>query len=129
MYIYDNFVVNTTDMGNFKVEMHADDEYAKTTIIISRKEIEGLVNNSNVDCEMIAILIAIIRYQRAYAFKNDGQDTTKDITLTETFKTKMLVVLENYSIEYLIEIFKDMKYSSVMGIFYRPTAELLDYLK
>ena len=128
MYIYDNFVVNTTDRDNFKVEMYSDDEYAKTTIIISRKEIEGLVN-SNVDCEMIAILIAIIRYQRAYAFKNDGQDVTKDITLTKTFKTKMLVVLENYSIEYLIEIFKDMKYSSVMGIFDRPTAEILVYLE
>mgnify|MGYP004523938171 CR=1 FL=1 len=130
MYIYDDFVVNTTEQGNFKVEMYSDDLNTKTTVRISRKEIEAY-ESSNVDSEMIAIFVAIIRLMRMDSFKvnkDEFEGFVKDITLSRDFKTKFLHLLRTCSIEYLIEMIKDMKYSEMVYMFDLEISELIQYL-
>lgn len=130
MYIYDDFVVNTTKHGNFKVEMYSDDEDTRTTVRISRKEIE-FYESSNVDPEMIVISVAIIKFMRMNSFKvikDEFEGVEKDITLSENFKRKFLQLLKTGSIEYLIEKFKDMKYSEMTKIFKMDVSDIKGYL-
>lgn len=119
MYIYDDFVVNITEQGNFKVEMYSNDEDTRTTVRISRKEIE-VYESSNVDPEMIAIFVAIIKFMRMNSFKvvkDEFEGVEKDITLSENFKRKFSQLLKTCSIEYLIEMLKGMKYSEMVEMF------------
>ena len=130
MYIYDDFVVNTTKHDNFKVEMYFDDEDTRTTVRISRKEIE-FYESSNVDPEMIVIFVAIIKFMRMNSFKvikDEFEGVEKDITLSENFKRKLLQLLKTVSIEYLIEKFKDMKYSEMIKMFKMDFSDIKGYL-
>ena len=130
MYIYDDFVVYTTKNGNFKVEMYSNDENAKTIVRINRKEIE-VYKDINVDPEMIAILIAIIKFMRMDSFKVDRdvlEGFVEDITISKNFKRKVTCLLETWSIEYLIEMLESMKYSEMVDMFNLETSELFSYL-
>lgn len=130
MYIYDDFVVYTTKNGNFKVEMYSNDENAKTIVRINRKEIE-VYEDINVDPEMIAILIAIIKFMRMDSFKVDRdvlEGFVEDITISKNFKRKVTCLLETWSIEYLIEMLESMKYSEMVDMFNLETSELFSYL-
>ena len=130
MYIYDDFVVYTTKNGNFKVEMYSNDENAKTIVRINRKEIE-VYEDINVDPEMIAILIAIIKFMRMDSFKVDRdvlEGFVEDITISKNFKRKVTCLLETWSIEYLIEMLESMKYSEMVDMFNLETSELLRYI-
>ena len=130
MYIYDDFVVYTTKNGNFKVEMYSNDENAKTIVRINRKEIE-VYEDINVDPEMIAILIAIIKFMRMDSFKVDRdvlEGFVEDITISKNFKRKVTCLLETWSIEYLIEMLESMKYSEMVDMFNLETSELFSYI-
>ena len=130
MYIYDDFVVYTTKNGNFKVEMYSNDENAKTIVRINRKEIE-VYEDINVDPEMIAILIAIIKFMRMDSFKVDRdvlEGFVEDITISKNFKRKVTCLLETWSIEYLIEMLESMKYSEMVDMFNLETSEFFSYL-
>ena len=130
MYIYDDFVVYPTKNGNFKVEMYSNDENAKTIVRINRKEIE-VYEDINVDPEMIAILIAIIKFMRMDSFKVDRdvlEGFVEDITISKNFKRKVTCLLETWSIEYLIEMLESMKYSEMVDMFNLETSELFSYL-
>ena len=116
-FIYCNYYI--TEQGNFKVEMYSNDEDTRTTVRISRKEIE-VYESSNVDPEMIAIFVAIIKFMRMNSFKvvkDEFEGVEKDITLSENFKRKFSQLLKTYSIEYLIEMLKGMKYSEMVEMF------------
>lgn len=130
MYIYNDFVVNTTEQGNFKVEMYSNDEDTRTTVRISRAEIE-VYENSNVDLEMIAIFVAIIRFMRIDSFKankDESEGFVRDITLSKNFKRKFSYLLKTWSIEYLIEMLKDMKYSEMIEMFELEIPSITKYL-
>ena len=130
MYIYDDFVVYTTKNGNFKVEMYSNDGNTKTIVRINRKEIE-VYEDINVDPEMIAILIAIIKFMRMDSFKVDRdalEGFVADITISKNFKRKVTCLLKTWSIEYLIEMLENMKYSEMVEMFNLETSDLSNYL-
>lgn len=128
MYIYGDFVVDKTRKGNFKVVMYSSDEDARTIVRISRDEVEELLSD-NIDDEMIAILIAIIRFMRIYSFKeNSNEEFVADITKTKKFKRKLLSVLDVCSIEHLIETFEDVKYSEIVEVFDKRASEIIEYI-
>ena len=110
--------------------MYSDDEDTRTTVRISRKEIE-FYESSKVDPEMIVIFVAIIKFMRMNSFKvikDEFEGVEKDITLSENFKRKFLQLLKTGSIEYLIEKFKDMKYSEMTKMFKMDVSDIKGYL-
>ena len=67
LYIYENYVVKTAKGGNFEVTLNFGDEDSEAKVIVN-KDIEKFVNE-NAEIEMVAIIIAIIKFARIYSRK------------------------------------------------------------
>ena len=126
MYIYENYVVKTAKGGNFEVTLNFGDEDSEAKVIVN-KDIEKFVNE-NAEIEMVAIIIAIIKFARIYSRKEDGREKIgKDITRTEEFETKFLKVINTFPFEYLEEKFNGLKYSEILTIFNWDVPSIIEY--
>ncbi len=126
LYIYENYVVKTAKGGNFEVTLNFGDEDSEAKVIVN-KDIEKFVNE-NAEIEMVAIIIAIIKFARIYSRKEDGREKIgKDITRTEEFETKFLKVINTFPFEYLEEKFNGLKYSEILTIFNWDVPSIIEY--
>ncbi len=126
LYIYENYVVKTAKGGNFEVTLNFGDEDSEAKVIVN-KDIEKFVNE-NAEIEMVAIIIAIIKFARIYSRKEDGREKIgKDITSTEEFETKFLKVINTFPFEYLEEKFNGLKYSEILTIFNWDVPSIIKY--
>lgn len=126
LYIYENYVVKTAKGGNFEVTLNFGDEDSEAKVIVN-KDIEKFVNE-NAEIEMVAIIIAIIKFARIYSRKEDGREKIgKDITSTEEFETKFLKVINTFPFEYLVEKFNGLKYSEILTIFNWDVPSIIKY--
>ncbi len=126
LYIYENYVVKTAKGGNFEVTLNFGDEDSEAKVIVN-KDIEKFVNE-NAEIEMVAIIIAIIKFARIYSRKEDGREKIgKDITSTEEFETKFLKVINTFPFEYLEEKFNGLKYSEILTIFNWDVPSIIEY--
>lgn len=126
LYIYENYVVKTAKGGNFEVTLNFGDEDSEAKVIVN-KDIEKFVNE-NAEIEMVAIIIAIIKFARIYSRKEDGREKIgKDITRTEEFETKFLKVINTFPFEYLEEKFNGLKYSEILTIFNWDVPTIIEY--
>lgn len=128
MYIYENYVVSTTENGNFEVILNFGDEDSEATIRLNKSEVEKFVNE-NLRPEMVAIIIAIIKFARIFSCKVDENGrASKDITKLDTFKYRFDNVLNAFSFEYLEEKFNGLKYSDIVTMFDWDIPTIIDYL-
>lgn len=126
LYIYENYVVKTAKGGNFEVTLNFGDEDSEAKVIVN-KDIEKFVNE-NAEIEMVAIIIAIIKFARIYSRKEDGRKKIgKNITSTEEFETKFLKVINTFPFEYLEEKFNGLKYSEILTIFNWDVPSIIEY--
>ena len=126
LYIYENYVVKTAKGGNFEVTLNFGDEDSEAKVIVN-KDIEKFVNE-NAEIEMVAIIIAIIKFARIYSRKEDGREKIgKDITRTEEFETKFLKVINTFPFEYLEEKFNGLKYTEILTIFNWDVPTIIEY--
>ena len=126
LYIYENYVVKTAKGGNFEVTLNFGDEDSEAKVIVN-KDIEKFVSE-NAEIEMVAIIIAIIKFARIYSRKEDGREKIgKDITRTEEFETKFLKVINTFPFEYLEEKFNGLKYSEILTIFNWDVPSIIEY--
>ena len=126
LYIYENYVVKTAKGGNFEVTLNFGDEDSEAKVIVN-KDIEKFVNE-NAEIEMVAIIIAIIKFARIYSRKEDGREKIgKDITSTEEFETKFLKVINTFPFEYLEEKFNGLKYLEILTIFNWDVPSIIKY--
>lgn len=126
LYIYEDYVVKTAKGGNFEVTLNFGDEDSEAKVIVN-KDIEKFVNE-NAEIEMVAIIIAIIKFARIYSRKEDGREKIgKDITSTEEFETKFLKVINTFPFEYLEEKFNGLKYSEILTIFNWDVPSIIKY--
>lgn len=125
MCIYENFVVNETEKGNYEVVIYSNDEELKKVIRINRNEVKRVLGDTN--DEMLIILMGVIKLRRIYSFKkNSNNGFVKDITKTKDFKRNVLDILNVCSIEYLIERLSKMKYSEIITLFEMNPKDILD---
>ena len=126
LYIYENYVVKTAKGGNFEVTLNFGDEDSEAKVIVNN-DIEKFFNE-NAEIEMVAIIIAIIKFARIYSRKEDGREKIgKDITRTEEFETKFLKVINTFPFEYLVEKFNGLKYSEILTIFNWDVPSIIEY--
>ncbi len=126
LYIYENYVVKTAKGGNFEVTLNFGDEDSEAKVIVNN-DIEKFVNE-NAEIEMVAIIIAIIKFARIYSRKEDGREKIgEDITKKEEFETKFLKVINTFPFEYLEEKFNGLKYSEILTIFNWDVPSIIEY--
>ena len=114
--------------NNGEIFYIAPTEGAGADVPLEYKEYIEKFVNENAEIEMVAIIIAIIKFARIYSRKEDGREKIgKDITRTEEFETKFLKVINTFPFEYLEEKFNGLKYSEILTIFNWDVPTIIEY--